>query len=274
MKVDVPAAEEATYVRALCALRDAGVPHLVGGALALHHYTGIWRNTKDLDLFLRPADRDAALAALAAAGFRVEVLAPHWLAKGYAGEMFVDLISGFGNWLRPVDESWLEASEPMRLFGLEVPVLSATDMVWVKSYVAGRERFDGADIAHLIRHAHDRIDWPRLLARFGEHWELLLVYLHYYRFVYPQARELVPRWVVEQLMARLAADLRAPAAPDHPFRGPLLDRFAYLPDIEHRGEPDPREAVAQARGLSRQEVVAQRVIDKRLVEEARDKGQP
>nr|PZN60231.1 MAG: hypothetical protein DIU58_16355 [Sphaerobacter thermophilus] len=272
MQHDLPAEVQAIYTRAMQTLQDAGVPYLVAGALAVYHYTGLWRNTKDLDLFLRPEDRDPALVALANAGFRVEILASHWLAKAVDDDVVVDLISGFGNWLQPVDDSWFEASEPLRIFGLDTSVLAITDLIWAKSYVAGRERFDGADIAHLIRRAHDRINWQHLLDRYADHWELLSVYIHYYRFVYPEARSLVPTWVVEYLIVRLQDDLRAPAPPEVPFRGPLLDRFSYLVDIDHWGESDPREDVARRRDLPPEEVIEQRAADQALVDQDRVHG--
>lgn len=266
MEIDISPAEQAIYARAMAALDESSVPYLVAGALALHRYTGLWRNTKDLDLFIQPESRDAALLALANAGYRVEITASHWLAKAFAEEMLVDLISGFGNWLEPIDASWFAASEPVCLFGVSTRMISVTDLIWTKAYVAGRERFDGADIAHLIRRAHDRIDWRRLLTRFGSHWELLLVYLHYYRFVYPQAREAIPSWVMEELSQRLQSDLDEPAVSEVPFRGPLLDRYSYLPDLDEWDEPDPREAVAQARDLSTEDVISERAADQARLE--------
>lgn len=266
MEIDVDPLCQSIYTRAMTALQDAGVAFLVAGAAALHHYTGLWRDTKDLDLFIAPDSRDAALLALANAGYQVEITASHWLAKAFAEDVLVDLISGFGNWLKPIDASWFAASEPLRLFEVETRVISITDLIWVKSYVAGRERFDGADIAHLIRRAPDRIDWRRLLDRFGGHWDLLLVYVHYYRFAYPQARDAIPDWVVEELIERLRADLRAPAEPEVPFRGPLLDRYSYLVDLEEWGEPDPREAVARDRDLPLEDVISERAADQRRLE--------
>ena len=70
------------YVRTLAVLNESGVPFLVGGAYALAVHAGIERHTKDLDVFVRPAHRDAILGKLTAAGYRTEVAFPHWLAKG------------------------------------------------------------------------------------------------------------------------------------------------------------------------------------------------
>lgn len=62
------------YIEALEAMDRARVPFLLGGALALNAHTGIWRDTKDLDLFVRPQDAMRALDALREAGFRTEVV--------------------------------------------------------------------------------------------------------------------------------------------------------------------------------------------------------
>ena len=94
------------YVAALRALRRAGVEFLIGGAHALGPYTGIVRDTKDLDVFLRRRDCDSALAVLANAGFKTELTFPHWLGKARAGDRFIDLIFGAGNGVAVVDDLW------------------------------------------------------------------------------------------------------------------------------------------------------------------------
>ena len=70
-----------------------------------------------------------------------------------------------------------------------------------------RERYDGADVAHLLRAHGDRLDWPRLLRRFGPHWRVLLSHLVLFGFIYPGERALVPAWVMD-------AAARAPAPRD------------------------------------------------------------
>lgn len=260
------AEQEDAYRRAMVVLRDAGVPYLVAGAFALQHYTGIARRTKDIDLFLRPEDRDRALESLARAGFRTEVTAPHWLAKAFWGPHLIDLISGSGNWLVAIDDRWFRAADVSDVLGLQVSIISATDLIWAKAHVAGRERFDGADIAHIIRRASHRIDWNWLLEVFADHWELLLVHLHFYRFVYPMERHLVPAWVLDRLTERLSMDLRCPEVPDFPFRGPLLDRYSFLVDLEQWGEPDPREQAAQKRQIPPETVRIEREADRQRLD--------
>src|SRR6187549_1458122 len=87
----------AFYRRTLHVLSDARVPFLVGGSHAVLNYTGIVRETKDFDLFLRRDDLDAALVALGEAGYHTEVTFPHWLAKAKHGNDVVDLVFSSGN---------------------------------------------------------------------------------------------------------------------------------------------------------------------------------
>ena len=94
----------AFYCRALSALSESGAPFLVGGAYAFARYTGIERHTKDLDIFVREADRDAVLVALAGAGCETDVTFPHWLAKARCDDDFVDVISSSGNGVAVVDD--------------------------------------------------------------------------------------------------------------------------------------------------------------------------
>jgi len=80
------------YRRTLHVLNEARVPFLVGGSHAFLHYTGIVRDTKDFDLFVRREDCDRALEVLADAGYRTDLTFPHWLAKALQGNDIVDLV--------------------------------------------------------------------------------------------------------------------------------------------------------------------------------------
>jgi len=49
------------------------------------------------------------------------------------------------------------------------------ELVASKIFVAKRERFDGADIAHVIYGTYGAFDWERELKLVGEHWECFVV---------------------------------------------------------------------------------------------------
>src|SRR6187551_1583978 len=93
----IPDSEREVYKRALEALNAAGLPYVVAGAYAIYEHTGIYRKTKDLDLFFEPQTVVAAAQVLKEVGFGTRLEDPHWLAKATMGEHFVDLIYGMGN---------------------------------------------------------------------------------------------------------------------------------------------------------------------------------
>lgn len=247
------------FRRALRAMQRSGVPFLVGGAFAVNKYTGIWRNTKDLDLFTRPEDGPRALEVLAKAGFETYVQEKHWLGKALDGEHMVDVIWGGGNWATYVDDHWFEHAEPGEVCGIDVLLAPAQDIILSKAWVAGRERFDGADISHLIRARGHRFDWDDMVARFGDHWALLLQYMVLYRFVYPEAPEHAPAHIIQKLSSWIGTEKEY--ADNLPFRGILLDRYAYLHDLRFEGRPDPGEEIARRAGFDPADVQRRRRLD-------------
>lgn len=228
------------YVRSLAVLNEAGVPFLVGGAYALAVHAGIERHTKDLDIFVREGDRDAILGALAAAGYRAEVTFPHWLAKARSDDGFVDLIHSSGNGVARVDDAWFDHAAEGSILGVPVRLCPAEEMIWSKAFVQERERYDGADIAHLLRCRGEGLDWDRLLARFGDHWRVLLAHLVLFGFSYPGERDKVPPRVLADLADRLRAEADAPPPDGRVCRGTLLSREQYLVDTGVWGYRDAR----------------------------------
>lgn len=236
---------EAFYRHTMQVLTEHDLPYLVGGAYALYLYTGIVRHTKDFDLFVRPADCRGALAALAAAGYATDLTFPHWLGKAFHGEDFVDVIFSSGNGVARVDDRWFAYARRATFLGEEVRIVPPEEMIWSKAFVCERERFDGADINHLLRACGPDLDWDRLLERFGPHGQLLLAHLLMFQFVYPSERPCVPAAVIDELLGRLKP---APASSDRVCRGTLLSRLQYLTDLEKWGYRDAR--LDGAAGLS------------------------
>jgi hypothetical protein len=226
------------YRDALAAVRTAGVPFLVGGAYALAHYTGIIRHTKDLDLFVRRQDVARVLEALEGAGCSTELTFSHWLAKAFAGDDFVDVIFNSGNGACPVDDAWFAHAVAARVLGAEVGLCPAEEMIWQKAFIQERERFDGADVLHLLRACGSRLDWPHLLARFGANWRVLLGHLVGFGYVYPAEQDQIPAGVLRELVERLQTDPEP--GPAKLCRGPMLSRMQYLIDTEQWGYSDPR----------------------------------
>lgn len=231
--------EVAFYRRAMQLLHEAEVPFLVGGAYAFEDYTGIARHTKDIDLFLRKGDIDRVMHAFDAAGFQVEANFAHWLAKAYFEEFSIDLVYRSGNGIADVDDTWFEHAVDDEVFGVEVLLCPPEEMIWTKAYVMERERYDGADVMHLLHSTADRLDWARLLDRFGAHWHVLLSYLILFTFIYPSERNRIPGEVMDELLRRLQEERNQPPG-ERVCRGTLLSRAQYLVDVEQWDYQDAR----------------------------------
>ena len=237
----LPAETAAFYRQALQALTRAEIPFVIGGAYALAQYTGIVRHTKDLDVFVRPADSERALACLAAEGYRTELTFAHWLGKAFHGDDFVDVIFRSGNGICAVDDAWFTHAVAGEVFGEPVRLCPVEEMIWSKGFVQERERYDGADIHHLLLARAQELDWLRLVRRFGRHWRVLLGHLLMFGYVYPTERHHVPAAVLEKLLSRFAGELRDPAAGPRLCQGTLLSRAQYLLDVQEWGYQDPRQ---------------------------------
>lgn len=234
------AEERAFYCNTLDVFERAGLDVLVGGAYAFERYTGIERHTKDLDIFVRARDFERTLGALQRAGYGTEVAFPHWLGKAYCGEYFVDVIYSSGNGVVPVDEEWFEHATHAEVFDKPVKLCPPEEMLWSKSLIQERERFDGADVAHLLLHCARTLDWQRLLRRFAGEWRVLLAHLVLFGYIYPSERERIPGWVMHELLRRLQTSLSAPQPTNRLCRGTLLSRQQYLVDVSEWGFLDAR----------------------------------
>jgi len=208
---------------------------VVSGAFALHEHTGIWRDTKDLDLFMPAHEVGLGLRLLAQDGFQTEVLDPVWLAKAWRGDYFVDLITGMSNGVVRVDYSWIKRAVRSEVFGVPIRVLAPEELIASKIFVTRRERFDGADICHVIYGTKGKIEWKRLFHLVGEHWEMLLWYMVLYHYVYPAYADYVPREIWNELLHRFKIELKYPNKHVE-FRGSLIDEKMFAIDIEEWGK--------------------------------------
>jgi hypothetical protein len=211
------------------------VPFAISGAFALHEHTGIWRDTKDLDLFLAAADVPRALKLLEEDGFATEITDPVWLAKARRNGYFVDLITGMSNAVIRVDRSWIARARRTNIFGASARVLAPEELIASKIFVTRRERFDGADICHIIYGTRGKFDWQRLLDLVGEQWQMLLWYLVLYHYIYPANCDYVPRDTWDELLGRFKVEL---THPNHAleFRGSLIDEYMFAIDVQEWGK--------------------------------------
>ncbi len=248
--VPLPPEAASLYREVLLAMNEHGIPYAVAGAFALHKYTGICRVTKDLDLFMKSEDVPAALQYLDQQGFRCEILDPVWLAKAHRGEYYVDLISGMSNAVIVVDDTWMKRTHPAMIAGVRSQIISPEDLLASKLFVTRRERFDGADIAHIIYGTRGRLEWERILELAGEHWEIVLWALILFRYVYPAHTGYVPAALWQDLLSRYMHIVQHPD-PKAPFRGSLVDEHMFSIDIQDWGLEDV-QAGYRSRQLQKQ----------------------
>jgi len=228
---DSPSEQIELFRDVLLSLESSGILYAVSGAIALRQHTGICRFTKDLDLFVTSRNCEAAIHFLRHAGMQCEVIDPVWLAKVRRDGFFVDLISGMSNGLVAVEDSWIERSQPAVVHGVVTRVLAPEELLCSKLFVARRERFDGADIAHILYGTYGRFNWKREMELVGEHWELLLWALVLFRYVYPAQSHYVPANIWHELLVRFQHGVWAPD-PRAEFRGSLVDDNMFAIDVE------------------------------------------
>jgi hypothetical protein len=228
----------AFYADVLATLANSGVPFLVGGGWAVIAYTQIDRPVKDVDVFCRAGDYPRILAYCKKQGYEIQVEDERWIAKILRGKFFCDVIFSSANAVAPVNEGWFEQKCWGTVLGVRVRLLPPTELVWSKALIMDRARFDGADVAHVIMKQHEHINWPRLLSHMNQYWEVLLVHLLLFRFIYPSMRHVVPDAIMDELLARLEDQRGLPDARKRACRGRIFSRDDYKTDIQRWGYAD------------------------------------
>lgn len=216
------------------------IKFLVGGAYALGYYTGLARDTKDFDLMLRPKDVPSALRACQNAGYAAGFVFTHWLAKIWSANSFIDIIFRAGNGLSEVDDVWFSTAPATEIFGITAKIVPVEELIWQKAFVMERERFDGADVIHLLASCAAQANWKRLIERFGPDWRVLMSHLMLFGLAFPSKRDLIPTAVIEELSARLRNELGESPPPQSLCNGTLPSRLQYLSDITSGGFIDGR----------------------------------
>lgn len=229
---------EAFYADAMAILARSGIPFLLGGTFAICIYTGLCRAAKDLDIFCKPGDYPRILSHFRELGYDVAVEDERWIAKIVKDANFIDVIFNSTIAVVPVIDQWFEHATRTIVYGQEVSVMAPTELMWSKVFVQDHYRYDGADVAHLILKQCKAIDWQRLLAHMDQFWEVLLVHLLNFRFIYPTERQRLPSWLLNELMSRFERTTALPLPQTKICRGHLFSRDDYLVDITDWGFAD------------------------------------
>jgi hypothetical protein len=204
----------------------------LGDAFALRYYTGIQWDTKDLDLFCKTGDHLHILSLFSELGYEIEETDSRWLAKIRQKEAFIDIIFSTASGLTPVNESWFDHTPRAEVNGITVNCIRVEELIWSKLYIQARYRFDGADVNHLILKQGRKLDWKRLAQHMEQHWLLLLAAAVNFQFVYPADRDIVPEWLLGELLERQQQLLKMPLPVRKVCRGSLLSHSQY--EIDQR----------------------------------------
>ena len=223
-------AEEEFYRNSIQLLNNSGIDFLIGGAYAMNKYTGIYRDTKDIDIFCYESDYLQILELFHNQGYIKEVTDQRWVAKVKKDDLFLDIIFNSINSICPVEKSWFEHAQNDTLYGKKVRYMAPEELFWTKMYIQHRDRYDGADLNHLILKNGISINWQRILDRVNTHWKLLLSQLINFQFVYPNHQHLIPEWLIKYLLEKMNERIDL-INEEEVSRGHLLDKKSYDIDI-------------------------------------------
>lgn len=233
----IPNEHWACYRTAIQALRRLGTRFLLGGGFALATHIGRWRNTKDIDFYILPHDREAAVDALTRAGF-VDYYSRlpydrNWIYRSTCAGVIVDLIWAMANQRAQVDESWMQDAPEVEIRGEALMVIPMEEFIWCKLYILQRDHCDWTDVWNLLYAAGEEVDWRRLLRRLDEDWPLLKALLTMYCWLCPERADRLPQWLQNRF------HLQSPAIPAHPRRNRvrLLDSRAWFSALLPNDKP-------------------------------------
>ena len=147
---------EASLKKAAAALREAGVPFLLGGSLASWARGGP-ETTHDLDFMIKPEDAERALGALEAAGMKREEPPEEWLVKAWDGDVLIDLIHGPSG-IDMTDEV-IERGDTLNVLSMEMRVMSLEDVITTKLEALTEHSLDYAGVLQVARALREQIDW-------------------------------------------------------------------------------------------------------------------
>lgn len=222
------------YKQILLLLKESAIPFMIGGSFAVFEYTGTTRDTKDMDIYCRPEDYPKILKYFAAKGFETQLTDVRWLAKVFNEEgRFIDIIFDTVNNICRVDNTWFTYAREAVVFDISVQFISPEHLIWGKIYVMNRERYDGADVNHLILKQGESLDWAFLKQLMEPNWHLLLSCFLLFQFVYPADHfRILPRWLFDELMERAQEQYDLPPPVEKVCRGPWIDQTQYQVDIK------------------------------------------
>jgi len=235
----IPEKEWAVYETVLDEAATRKIPFALGGAFAVATYTGCWRNTKDLDLYVLPQHRDRMIQLTndlrLADYYDTKAYDRWWIYRATREDVIVDIIWAMANHRAQIDGLWMSGPE-VTLHGRRMKVLPAEALLWDKLYIMQRDRCDWPDVLNLLYAAGPDVEWDYLLERIGGDTPLLAGALSVFRWLAPGHAEQFPDWLWERVgLAPLA--VTADQDDYDKRRVELLDRRPWFVPERVRLEP-------------------------------------
>jgi hypothetical protein len=212
----VPDEQWNAYLDAIHVTRKTGARFLLGGAFGLAAYTGRWRNTKDLDFFVLPSDKDKTVDALTKIGFEdyYPTLAYDrgWIYRSVRMGVIVDVIWQTPNRRAVVDEEWFKRGRSLVLRDEKLEAIPAEELLAIKLFVLQRDRCDWPDLINLLYRTCGQLEWKHVLDRLGTDKPLLGGLLHVFNWVAPEEAKKIPAEIRRQfcLADITSEDLQTP----------------------------------------------------------------
>jgi hypothetical protein len=153
---------EASLKKAVAALREAGVPFLLAGSLAVWARGGP-ETRHDLDFVIKPEDADRAVGVLGDAGMRTEKPPEEWLHKAWDGDVLIDLI--FAPRGLEVTDEVIDRGELLHVVGITIPVMAIEDVLATKLMALDEHELDYTGVLRIVRAVREQVDWPLLRRR-------------------------------------------------------------------------------------------------------------
>lgn len=217
------------YTKALEALCDFGVPFMVGGAFAVWHYTGWWRDTHDIDVYVTHENVSKAADALTSVGFMdIGEQADGdrcWIYHSAKNGLIFDVIWRFANLVNYITADWFDRASTGEFLDLDIKFVPIEELIWIKVFVINRHRCDWPDIMRVLQAQCKKLNWQRLLDLVGEHWLLLAGLIDVFDWQHPDSTGCVPDSVREELARRRLEYQLHP--PEHVDREHLLDPWLH-----------------------------------------------
>ena len=218
------------YQRVIAASHAAGLQFAVGGGFAVGHYTGLWRESKDMDLYVLRQDAPILQNILTEAGlvdyFDQLPYDRAWIYRAIKDKVIVDIIWAMANHKNDVDQRWIACGPEITLGGETVRFVPPEEMIWAKLYVLQRDRSDWPDALNMISAQRRNLNWRHLLDRLRDDAPLLFALLTVFRWMCPNLAQDLPAWLWREVDKQ--DDSKSSSPEIWRQRADLLDRRCWF----------------------------------------------